>query len=51
MNKRWEQIFPTEFYKCYEKKKKSPNDTCICVTESLCYTPETMTLLINYTPI
>ena len=27
-------------------------DTCICVTKSLCYTPETnTTLLINYTPI
>ena len=26
--------------------------TCICITESLCYTPETnMTLLINYAPI
>ena len=27
-------------------------DTCICITESLCCTPETnITLLINYTPI
>ena len=27
-------------------------DTCICITESLCCTPETnTTLLINYTPI
>ena len=27
-------------------------DTCICMTESLCYTPETnTTLLINYTPV
>ena len=27
-------------------------DTCVCVTESLCCTPETnTTLLINYTPI
>ena len=26
-------------------------DTCICKAESLCYTPETITLLISYTPI
>ena len=26
-------------------------DTCICVTESLHYSPETITLLTGYTPI
>ena len=27
-------------------------DTCICMAESLCYSPETITrLLISYTPI
>ena len=26
-------------------------DTCICITQSLCCTPETNTFLINYTPI
>ena len=32
----------------FVKKKK---DTCTCITESLCCTPETKTtLLINYTP-
>ena len=32
----------------FEKRR----DTCICVTKSLCCTPETnTTLLINYAPI
>ena len=35
-----------------EKRIWKRIDTCICITELLCCTPETNTiLLINYTPI
>ena len=43
-----------EVFTLYKKEMRTlkREDICICITESLCCTPETnITLFINYTPI
>ena len=56
-NQQGSTVQHTEFYSVFcdnlnGKRIRKRIGTCICITKSLCCTPETnTTLLINYTPI